>query len=429
MPAGESMRKRTFMLVALSLILALALGSASLAASKVTITFWHAMGAQLGATLEGLVKDFNETHPDIVVKAEYQGNYGALQQKLTGALVAQKPPTVSQVYGNWAAEFITSNALVPIENFVNGPNGMSKLEVDDIYEGLRKASMINGKWYTMPFNKSVYVLVYNKTALDEVGITAPPATWQELLTAANKLTKRNDKGEFIRSGIGLRDNIDLFACFYFASGGEWLDKDGKLAIGGATGQKALQFMVDMLNKYKVAAYMSGYWDADFGAGKTAMYMTSSPGLSYTESAVAGKFEWGVAPLPASDLKYRATPVAGTDLAIYSKSTKAEQDAAWTFVKWMVEPTQTAKWAIGTSYIPVRKSALYLGIMKEYFAKNPKAEQSLKQLNYIKYDPNLAAWNGIRGDISTAVQKAFLAKATVAEALAEAVTVGNKKLGF
>lgn len=429
MPAGESMRKRTLMLVALSLILALALGSASLAASKVTITFWHAMGAQLGATLEGLVKDFNETHPDIVVKAEYQGNYGALQQKLTGALVAQKPPTVSQVYGNWAAEFITSNALVPIENFVNGPNGMSKLEVDDIYEGLRKASMINGKWYTMPFNKSVYVLVYNKTALDEVGITTPPATWQELLMAANKLTKRNDKGEFIRSGIGLRDNIDLFACFYFASGGEWLDKDGKLAIGGATGQKALQFMVDMLNKYKVAAYMSGYWDADFGAGKTAMYMTSSPGLSYTESAVAGKFEWGVAPLPASDLKYRATPVAGTDLAIYSKSTKAEQDAAWTFVKWMVEPTQTAKWAIGTSYIPVRKSALYLGIMKEYFAKNPKAEQSLKQLNYIKYDPNLAAWNGIRGDISTAVQKAFLAKATVAEALAEAVTVGNKKLGF
>lgn len=423
------MRKRIFTLVALSLVLALALGSASLAASKVTITFWHAMGAQLGKTLDGLVADFNATHPNIEVKAEYQGNYGALQQKLTGALVAQKPPTVSQVYGNWAAEFITSNALVPIENFVNGPNGMSKLEVEDIYEGLRKASIINGKWYTMPFNKSVYVLVYNKAAFDEVGIEKVPATWQELLTAANKLTKKNDKGEFVRSGIGLRDNIDIFACFYFASGGEWLDKDGKLAIGSTTGQKALQFMVDLLNKYKVAAYMSGYWDADFGAGKTAMYMTSSPGLSYTESSVAGKFEWGVAPLPASEAKYAATPVAGTDLAIYSKSTKAEQDAAWTFVKWMVEPMQTAKWAIGTSYIPVRKSALYLNIMKEFFAKNPKAEQSLKQLNYIKYDPNLAAWNGIRGDISTAVQKAFLAKATVAEALNEAAGIGNKKLGF
>ncbi|HOA15495.1 MAG TPA: ABC transporter substrate-binding protein [Bacillota bacterium] len=423
------MRKRIFTLVALSLVLALALGSASFAASKVTITFWHAMGAQLGKTLEALVADFNATHPNIEVKAEYQGNYGALQQKLTGALVAQKPPTVSQVYGNWAAEFITSNALVPIENFVNGPNGMSKLEVEDIFEGLRKASIINGKWYTMPFNKSVYVLVYSKAAFAEAGIEKAPATWQDLLTAANKLTKKNDKGEFIRSGIGLRDNIDIFACFYFASGGEWLDKDGKLAIGGATGQKALQFMVDLLNKYKVAAYMSGYWDADFGAGKTAMYLTSSPGLSYTESSVAGKFEWGVAPIPASEPRFAATPVAGTDLAIYSKSTKAEQDAAWTFVKWMVEPVQTAKWAIGTSYIPVRKSALYLNIMKEFFAKNPKAEQSLKQLNYIKYDPNLAAWNGIRGDISTAVQKAFLAKATVAEALNEAVAVGNKKLGF
>ncbi|MBP7110148.1 MAG: hypothetical protein KBB09_01080, partial [Firmicutes bacterium] len=66
---------------------------------------------------------------------------------------------------------------------------------------------------------------------------------------------------------------------------------------------------------------------------------------------------------------------------------------------------------------------------EVFAKNTKAEQSLKQLNCSKYGPNLAAWNGIRGDISTAVQKAFLAKATVAEALNEAVAVGNKKLGF
>ena len=423
------MRRRIAFLAALSLALAMVFVSASFAAEKVTITFWHAMGAQLGATLDSLVKDFNATHPNISVKAEYQGNYSALQQKLTGSLVAQKPPTVSQVYGNWAAEFITSNAIVPIENFVNGPNGMSKLEVDDIYEGLRKASIINGKWYTMPFNKSVYVLVYNKAAFQEVGIANPPATWQELLTAASKLTKKNEKGEFVRSGVGLRDNIDIFACFYFSSGGEWLDSTGKLAIGGTTGQKALQFMVDLINKHKVAAYMSGYWDADFGAGKTAMYYTSSPGLSYTESAVAGKFEWAVAPLPSSDAKFKGTPVAGTDLAIYSKSTKAEQDAAWTFVKWMVEPMQTAKWAIGTSYIPVRKSAIYLNIMKEHFAKNPKAEQSLKQLNNIKYDPNLSAWNGIRGDISTAVQKAILAKATVAEALAEAVTVGNKKLGF
>ena len=79
------------------------LGS-SVAAKKVEITFWHAMGAQLGDTLESLVSEFNAQSPDVFVRAEYQGNYGALSQKLVGALVARKPPTMALVYGNWAAE-------------------------------------------------------------------------------------------------------------------------------------------------------------------------------------------------------------------------------------------------------------------------------------------------------------------------------------
>ena len=118
-------------------------------------------GAQLGATLEGLVKDFNATHPDIIVRLRISGQLRSSPAEAYRRLVAQKPPTVSQVYGNWAAEFITSNALVPIENFKRSQRNV-ETEVDDIYEGLRKASMINGKWYTMPFNKSVYVLVYNR---------------------------------------------------------------------------------------------------------------------------------------------------------------------------------------------------------------------------------------------------------------------------
>ncbi len=84
-------------------------------------------------------------------------------------------------------------------------------------------------------------------------------------------------------------------------------------------------MADMLNKYKVSYYVPGYLDADFGAGKVAMYFTTSPGLSYTENSVAGKFEWSAAPLPYMDPKFRSTPVAGTDLAIFSRATPEEQE--------------------------------------------------------------------------------------------------------
>ncbi|MEA4884917.1 MAG: ABC transporter substrate-binding protein [Clostridia bacterium] len=412
-------------LVSACLLAALSVGPA-FAAEKTTITFWHAMGAQLGKTLDSLVAEFNQQSPDVLVKAEYQGNYGALSQKIVGSLVARKPPTLAQVYGNWAAEYISSEELVPVEKFIKGPNGMSQLEVDDIWDGLRAGSTFDGVWYTMPFNKSVYVLVYNKTAFKEAGIANPPSSWQELLTAAKALTVK-DGDKVVRYGLGLRPNVDIYACFFFTAGGAWLDGQNKVNVNSQAGVKALQFMADLVNKHKVAYYVPGYIDADFGAGKAAMYLTTSPGLSYTEQSVAGKFDWSAAPVPFMDAKYKATPVAGTDLAIFARASQREQEAAWEFIKWMVEPKQTAKWSIGTSYVPVRKSAQYLDMMKQWFASHPRNEQSLKQLRYIKYDPNIAAWSNIRNDISEAVEKVFLGKATAQEALDAAVLKGNARM--
>lgn len=419
------MKRLSVITISLLLLALVAVGPIA-AAPKTTITFWHAMGAQLGKTIDALVAEFNAQSPDVIVKAEYQGNYGALSQKLVGAMVARKPPTMAQVYGNWAAEYIDAKELVPVEKFVKGPNGMSKLEIDDIWEGLRAACVFDGVWYTMPFNKSVYVLVYNEDALREVGISKVPSTWQELLTAADRLTIR-DGDKIVRYGFALRPNVDIFSVFFFNAGGNWLDANGKVAVNSPAGVKALQFMTDMLNKYKVAYYVPGYIDADFGAGKVAMYLTTSPGLSYTEQSVAGKFKWTAGSLPCADPKFKSTPVAGTDLAIFAKATQAEQEAAWKFIKWLVEPRQTAKWAIGTSYIPVRKSAMHLDMMKKWFAEHPRDEQSLQQLRYIKYDPNIAAWSTIRNDISEAVEKVFLGKATAKEALDAAAIKANGRL--
>ncbi|OPZ63169.1 MAG: hypothetical protein BWY85_01853 [Firmicutes bacterium ADurb.Bin506] len=66
-------------------------------------------------------------------------------------------------------------------------------------------------------------------------------------------------------------------------------------------------------------------------------------------------------------------------------------------------------------------------MKNWFSEHPREEQSLQQLRYIKYDPNIAAWSTIRNDISEAVEKVFLGKATAKEALDAATVKGNGRL--
>lgn len=419
------MRKVVVLLTVLAmLVMALGPVSAGAAPKKVEVTFWHAMGAQLGDTLNSLVNQFNSSQDEVFVKAEYQGNYNALSQKIIGALVARKPPTIAQVYGNWAAEYIASDALVPMEQFINGPDGLTQKDKDDIWAGLWAATKFNGTIYTIPFNKSVYVMVYNKDAFKEAGITSVPKTWQELVQAAIKLTKKGPDGKIERYGIALRPNVDIYSCFFFSNGGQWLKPDGKtLAVTSSAGVEALQFMTDLLHKYKVAYYIPGYIDQDFAAGKCAIYFTTSPGLSYVEKSVAGKFQWAVAPLPYKSKELQATPLAGTDIAMFKQASQAEREAAWKFIKWLIKPENVAKWAIETSYIPIRKSALAL--MGDYFLKYPHMRQSVEQLPYIKYDPNLSSWYDARGKLSEAVETAFLQKASPKEALEAAAKECDK----
>lgn len=411
-------------MIILALALATAMSTAALAAEKVTITFWHAMGGPLGDSLNQLVTDFNKTHPNIEVKSQYQGNYNALNQKILAAVAAKKPPTVAQVYSNWTDQLVEAGALTPMEDFISGPNGLTDKEYNDIFPVFRSSNMFDGKFYTMPFNKSLYVMFYNVDAMREKGLK-PPANWKQLLEVAKALTIEKD-GKTVRYGFALRPNVDYFALFLFPNGGKWLTDDGKkAAFNSKAGVEALQFMVDLVHKYKVAYYIPGYLDQDFAAGKTAIYFTSTPGRPYAEQAVAGKFKVGIAPIPYS--KTKSTPVAGTDLAIFSAAPKAEQEAAWEFVKFLTNTENTAKWSIDSYYLPVRQSAVESDIMKKYFADDPYNKVGISQLPYAVFDPAKAAWFKIRGYISDAVEKALLLKATPKEALDEAAMKANQEL--
>jgi len=411
--------------ISLSLLIVLLAGFSPVAAgSKVTITFWHGMGSGLGKALDELVAQFQKQNPDIVVKTEYQGSYSALNQKIMAALAAKKPPTMAQAYGNWVAEYVKSGAVKPVEDFFAGPGGLSKEEVEDFWPELRVGCTFNGKMYTLPFNKSVAIYIYNLTALKEAGLE-PPKTWEDLLIASKATTVVKDR-KITRYGIVLRPNVDYFANLLFTNGGRYLDASGKKAVfNSPEGVEALQFMVDLLHKYKVAYYIPGYADADFGAGRTCGYFATSASYSYTDQAVGNKFEWGIGPIPYK--KTPAAPVAGTDLVVFASATPEEQQAAWKFMKWLTSPTQTAYWAINTGYIPVRKSALYLQQMKDWMAANPRNAASLNALKYAVTDPNIAEWQDIRDIISQAVEEAFLAKATPKQALDKAAEKVNALL--
>jgi multiple sugar transport system substrate-binding protein len=145
--------------------------------------------------------------------------------------------------------------------------------------------------------------------------------------------------------------------------------------------------------------------SDFTSGKTAMYVGSSAGLSFVLAGAKGHFNPVETVLPAGPAG-RVTELFGAPLVIFSKASMAQQQAAWTFMKWATEPAQTAQWAMNTGYMPVRKSAVDLPVMKAFYAKVPGAKASVNSLAFAVLEPPLVGWAQSRDAIQTGLQAAW-----------------------
>jgi ABC-type glycerol-3-phosphate transport system substrate-binding protein len=149
----------------------------------------------------------------------------------------------------------------------------------------------------------------------------------------------------------------------------------------------MKFMKRLLAD-SVGFLASGFdYQNDFQAGKVGMIEGSTVSVAFME----GKYDFplGIAPLPRG--KEKGMTIAGTNVVIFAKSSPEEQAGAWEFIKWFTDTEQTAKWAAGTYYVPVRRSALQTETLRARFDAYPGLEATFGQLDYASFEPKIAGW--------------------------------------
>jgi ABC-type glycerol-3-phosphate transport system substrate-binding protein len=378
----------------------------------VKIDFWHGMAddSAHGKVLASLVKEFNDTHKDIIVTASYQGSYNDLQTKLTSALQAGNAPAVIQNTDSMLTTLVDGKVLLPLDGVI------PQSELSDFPDSLLAAQKLGGKLYALPFNKSAIVVIYNKNLVKN-----PPKNWDEFKQVAKEVTKGNTYGTAFTA------DVYYFGTHFAQAGGQWLDKDGKAAFNSPEGQQALQLIVDMAKagtaiQLKPKEYQSDY----FNQGRAAMIATTSASFAYMNPV--DKSPWGVAPLYAGP-KGEAVPLSGANVSVVAGLKKDQQDAAVTFITWLTGKEATLKWAMGkTGYGPVRKSALASDEWKNFVKDNPEYGVLGDALTKGVTQPNLPQWGNVQKAITTAVEKALLGQADVKTALDQAATEANTALG-
>lgn len=378
------MRSTTLRAAGLALAGILATGSA-MAQTKTEVEFYYpvAVGGPITKIVDGMVERFEQEHPDIDIKAVYAGTY---QDSVAKALTAHKggaAPQLAVLLSTDMFTLIDEGAIVPFDPLIQSEE--DKKWLSDFYPGFMANSQTGDKTWGIPFQRSTIVMYYNKDLFKEAGLDPEkaPATWNELVEYASKLTKRDADGNVMQWGIQIPSGgafgYWLFQALTTPNDVLLMNQDGtETYLDKPAVIEAMQFWHDLAYKHKVMPQGTIDWGTtprDFLVGKTAMMWTTTGNL--TNVRTNADFDFGVAPMPHA--KQGGSPTGGGNFYLFESATPEQQKAALTFVKWMTSPENAAQWSIDTGYVAVSNAAWETDRMKQYVKDVPTALVARDQL--------------------------------------------------
>lgn len=333
---------------------------------EVTITFWHGFTGAIEEELVRLTDEFNESNKLVTVELVYQGSYNDLETKLLASQESGDLPTMSLAYSTWDGlrdSFAVLNDYTKIEG--------SELKWDDFVKSfVDEVTTEDGDIYGVPFNKSTEVLYYNKDILAEAGVTTVPSSYEELFEISK--TIYDETGV---TGVGFDSLSGYLASSLTANDLAWYNsKDSKYNFTN----DAVVSNIDLYKNAIEAGYArtageDTYLSGPFGSERVAMYVGSTAGKMFVDSAVDGKFEWGAMPYPNSTAVQQ-----GTNVVIYDSATDNEKLGAWEFINFLTTDKNVTDFAIATGYIPTKPAAADSDDFKAYMANDEVATAANEQ---------------------------------------------------
>ncbi len=346
--------------------------------------------------------------------------YVDLYQKLTADFVGKTANydlmTVDIV---WSGEYAANGYTLPLDDFM--ARDKDQLQLDDIMPVAWTLGEWEGKHWAYPLAGYANVLNYRKDVLQEAGIE-PPKTQEELLAAAEKLTKA-DKEFYGVALLGAKGPAVAqdYMVWVQQFGGSILDKDGKPKVNTPEHVKVLEHFGSLF-KYSPPGSTDYWWDqreTAFRSGKVAMmegWSIARAGYENPEiSSIVGKVDIALAPVGEGiEPKYG---FGGWGIGINASSTKQEQEAAWEFIKWLSSPEIQREW-IRNDGAPIRRSTLEDPELVKEYPWFPTLLTSFEKGDG-DYRPRIPQYSIIQDALGTAVNGYLVGELKAQEALDQA----------
>lgn len=319
--------------------------SAPSANSNVTITYLtHWSGPQVDQ-LKQAIAAYNKVEPNVTINVRTVP-FGNLLTTITTQGGSASGPTIMGIYNLWMPQLVQNALLAPAPD-------TNTQDIQQAYSSsINSAVQVNGKTYGYPNEVDLYALNYNKALFQEAGIAGPPRTWNELVSDAKKLTKRDSSGNFIQQGFGIINSwnsgvVHPWLSLVNSDGGQLLSSDHKPLLNTTPSEETTNLYYQLIFTDKTTdpamnqanASTTGPFLDNFANGKTAMIIMANWWESDLQASMGNKFtNVATAPIPVGPSGNQSRSVSYSwSTVVNSHASQAEQDAAWKFLKWLNGP--------------------------------------------------------------------------------------------
>jgi sn-glycerol 3-phosphate transport system substrate-binding protein len=423
-----------------SVAAAAVLASAHGAVAQTEIQWWHAMGGNLGETVNQLADGFNKSQNEYKVTPVYKGSYTETLTAAIAAFRAKQAPHIVQVFEVGTANMMAAKgAVYPVyEVMADAKEPFDpKAFIGPVYGYY---STTDGKLLSMPFNSSTPVLYRNKELMQKAGLdpNKPPTTWPELGEMAKKAVAAGAKCGFtpqwqtwtMIENYGAWHNLP-----YATKANGFGGTDIELKFNDPARVKFIQMLADW-SKDKTFVYggREGKSTALFNAGDCVFHIASSASAAGIEKAL-GQDKVGISMMPYSPdviAKPQNSIIGGATLWTLKGKPAGDYKGVAKFLSYLSSTPVQAKWHQETGYVPVTLAAADVTKKAGFYQKHPGRDIAVEELTLNPPTENskglrIGNFVQIRDIVDGELEAVWSGKKDAKTALDDAVKAGNEQL--
>lgn len=328
------------------------------------INVWVNLGRDQAQVVKGLVEsDFSQQYPDIPISVNL------VVGGVVEATLADKGPDIALFLGGeFPVNLAARGLLVDCSQFSDYEEVKSRF-----HENATVNYEYDGGCYGIPVNQMWPMMFYRKDVLSELGFTAPPETWQDLIDMLPALQRNYMGVGLVLPPANISPATELghtFAMLLLQKGVNYYNPEQTASnLDSIEAVQAFEEWTDFYTKYD----FEQTYDA-FNRFRTGEYpiviqsYTFFNQLSVASPEIKGLWDFTSVPgtLQEDGTISHAANSNGTAAVIFNKV--SDKDAAWEFVKWFTSTDVQVKY--GTQIEGL------LGTMGRFEAANTEALQQL-----------------------------------------------------